>query len=174
MVAIVSNANTDATSGGVRVLIIAHGYLDRSKVLAGVANRPIGEKIYHAMGYADGVAFSDVSWPFADYLQYTDTRAGVMVLIRYGYTKEIADALLPQFMARWWWSITLPTRLALNAASEICALQKKKHRTDAEEIVLQPNALGCALARGSALLVTRITGRIGTARLNLKFTEKVS
>lgn len=39
------------------------------------------------------VAFSDVSRAIVDYLQHTDTRAGVMVLIDMGYTKEIADAL---------------------------------------------------------------------------------
>lgn len=45
--AIVSNA-IDATSGGkVKALIIAHGYSTASSI-AGVANRLIGEKIYHA------------------------------------------------------------------------------------------------------------------------------
>ncbi|ESG79942.1 sigma-54-dependent transcriptional regulator, partial [Salmonella enterica] len=91
--AIVSNA-IDATSGGkVKALIIAHGYSTASSI-AGVANRLIGEKIYHAMDMPMEVAFSDVSRAIVDYLQHTDTRAGVMVLIDMGYTKEIADALL--------------------------------------------------------------------------------
>ncbi len=78
--AIVSNA-IDATSGGkVKALIIAHGYSTASSI-AGVANRLIGEKIYHAMDMPMEVAFSDVSRAIVDYLQHTDTRAGVMVLI---------------------------------------------------------------------------------------------
>lgn len=73
--AIVSNA-IDATSGGkVKALIIAHGYSTASSI-AGVANRLIGEKIYHAMDMPMEVAFSDVSRAIVDYLQHTDTRAG--------------------------------------------------------------------------------------------------
>ncbi|TZF64435.1 AAA domain-containing protein, partial [Salmonella enterica subsp. enterica serovar Typhimurium] len=76
--AIVSNA-IDATSGGkVKALIIAHGYSTASSI-AGVANRLIGEKIYHAMDMPMEVAFSDVSRAIVDYLQHTDTRAGAMV-----------------------------------------------------------------------------------------------
>ncbi|HBL9613446.1 TPA: sigma 54-interacting transcriptional regulator, partial [Salmonella enterica subsp. enterica serovar Kentucky] len=72
--AIVSNA-IDATSGGkVKALIIAHGYSTASSI-AGVANRLIGEKIYHAMDMPMEVAFSDVSRAIVDYLQHTDTRA---------------------------------------------------------------------------------------------------
>ncbi|ECP2814887.1 AAA domain-containing protein, partial [Salmonella enterica] len=107
--AIVSNA-IDATSGGkVKALIIAHGYSTASSI-AGVANRLIGEKIYHAMDMPMEVAFSDVSRAIVDYLQHTDTRAGVMVLID-----------------------NVTTRLALNVASEI-ALQKNIEQI-AEEIV---------------------------------------
>ncbi|WP_442978952.1 sigma-54-dependent transcriptional regulator, partial [Salmonella enterica] len=68
--AIVSNA-IDATSGGkVKALIIAHGYSTASSI-AGVANRLIGEKIYHAMDMPMEVAFSDVSRAIVDYLQHT-------------------------------------------------------------------------------------------------------
>ncbi|MBK0365300.1 sigma 54-interacting transcriptional regulator, partial [Salmonella enterica] len=120
--AIVSNA-IDATSGGkVKALIIAHGYSTASSI-AGVANRLIGEKIYHAMDMPMEVAFSDVSRAIVDYLQHTDTRAGVMVLIDMGYTKEIADALLSVIHGPLVVVDNVTTRLALNVASEI-ALQK--------------------------------------------------
>ncbi len=84
----------------VKALIIAHGYSTASGI-AGVANRLIGEKIYQAMDMPMEVAFNDVSRAVVDYLQHTDTRAGVMVLIDMGYTKEIADALLSVINARW-------------------------------------------------------------------------
>lgn len=120
--AIVSNA-IDATSGGkVKALIIAHGYSTASSI-AGVANRLIGEKIYHAMDMPMEVAFSDVSRAIVDYLQHTDTRAGVMVLIDMGYTKEIAEALLSVIHGPLVVVDNVTTRLALNVASEI-ALQK--------------------------------------------------
>ncbi|EHA7327167.1 AAA domain-containing protein, partial [Salmonella enterica subsp. enterica serovar Heidelberg] len=116
--AIVSNA-IDATSGGkVKALIIAHGYSTASSI-AGVANRLIGEKIYHAMDMPMEVAFSDVSRAIVDYLQHTDTRAGVMVLIDMGYTKEIADALLSVIHGPLVVVDNVTTRLALNVASEI-------------------------------------------------------
>lgn len=130
--AIVSNA-IDATSGGkVKALIIAHGYSTASSI-AGVANRLIGEKIYHAMDMPMEVAFSDVSRAIVDYLQHTDTRAGVMVLIDMGYTKEIADALLSVIHGPLVVVDNVTTRLALNVASEI-ALQKNIEQI-AEEIV---------------------------------------
>lgn len=125
--AIVSNA-IDATSGGkVKALIIAHGYSTASSI-AGVANRLIGEKIYHAMDMPMEVAFSDVSRAIVDYLQHTDTRAGVMVLIDMGYTKEIADALLSVIHGPLVVVDNVTTRLALNVASEI-ALQKTSNRS---------------------------------------------
>lgn len=125
--AIVSNA-IDATSGGkVKALIIAHGYSTASSI-AGVANRLIGEKIYHAMDMSMEVAFSDVSRAIVDYLQHTDTRAGVMVLIDMGYTKEIADALLSVIHGPLVVVDNVTTRLALNVASEI-ALQKTSNRS---------------------------------------------
>ncbi|EJJ5034052.1 sigma 54-interacting transcriptional regulator, partial [Salmonella enterica] len=138
--AIVSNA-IDATSGGkVKALIIAHGYSTASSI-AGVANRLIGEKIYHAMDMPMEVAFSDVSRAIVDYLQHTDTRAGVMVLID-----------------------NVTTRLALNVASEI-ALQKNIEQI-AEEIVplnqSRWDVFWPAQKKARALLVTCITG-IGTA-----------
>lgn len=130
--AIVSNA-IDATSGGkVKALIIVHGYSTASSI-AGVANRLIGEKIYHAMDMPMEVAFSDVSRAIVDYLQHTDTRAGVMVLIDMGYTKEIADALLSVIHGPLVVVDNVTTRLALNVASEI-ALQKNIEQI-AEEIV---------------------------------------
>lgn len=130
--AIVSNA-IDATSGGkVKALIIAHGYSTASSI-AGVANRLIGEKIYHAMDMPMEVAFSDVSRAIVDYLQHTDTLAGVMVLIDMGYTKEIADALLSVIHGPLVVVDNVTTRLALNVASEI-ALQKNIEQI-AEEIV---------------------------------------
>lgn len=143
--AIVSNA-IDATSGGkVKALIIAHGYSTASSI-AGVANRLIGEKIYHAMDMPMEVAFSDVSRAIVDYLQHTDTRAGVMVLIDMGYTKEIADALLSVIHGPLVVVDNVTTRLALNVASEI-ALQKK-HRTDRRrDRPVKSVALGCLLAR---------------------------
>lgn len=125
--AIVSNA-IDATSGGkVKALIIAHGYSTASSI-AGVANRLIGE-IYRAMDMPMEVAFNDVSRAVVDYLQHTDTRAGVMVLIDMGYTKEIADALLSVINGPLVVVDNVTTRMALNVASEI-ALGKKKHRTN--------------------------------------------
>lgn len=130
--AIVSNA-IDATSGGkVKALIISHGYSTASSI-AGVANRLIGEKVYHAMDMPMEVAFSDVSRAIVDYLQHTDTRAGVMVLIDMGYTKEIADALLSVIHGPLVVVDNVTTRLALNVASEI-ALQKNIEQI-AEEIV---------------------------------------
>lgn len=171
--AIVSNA-IDATSGGkVKALIIAHGYSTASSI-AGVANRLIGEKIYHAMDMPMEVAFSDVSRAIVDYLQHTDTRAGVMVLIDMGYTKEIADALLSVIHGPLVVVDNVTTRLALNVASEI-ALQK--HRTDRRrDRPVKSVALGCLLARAEkarALLVTCITG-IGTAFKFKNLMEKVS
>lgn len=161
--AIVSNA-IDATSGGkVKALIIAHGYSTASST-AGVANRLIGEKIYHAMDMPMEVAFSDVSRAIVDYLQHTDTRAGVMVLIDMGYTKEIADALLSVIHGPLVVVDNVTTRLALNVASEI-ALQKNIEQI-AEEIVplnqSRWDVFWPAQKKARALLVTCITG-IGTA-----------
>ncbi|EJI3563322.1 sigma 54-interacting transcriptional regulator, partial [Salmonella enterica] len=161
--AIVSNA-IDATSGGkVKALIIAHGYSTASSI-AGVANRLIGEKIYHAMDMPMEVAFSDVSRAIVDYLQHTDTRAGVMVLIDMGYTKEIADALLSVIHGPLVVVDNVTTRLALNVASEI-ALQKNIEQI-AEEIVplnqSRWDVFWPAQKKARALLVTCITG-IGTA-----------
>lgn len=161
--AIVSNA-IDATSGGkVKALIIAHGYSTASSI-AGVANRLIGEKIYHAMDMPMEVAFSDVSRAIVDYLQHTDTRAGVMVLIDMGYTKEIADALLSVIHGPLVVVDNVTTRLALNVASEI-ALQKNIEQI-AEEIVplnqSRRDVFWPAQKKARALLVTCITG-IGTA-----------
>ncbi|EIP3951518.1 sigma-54-dependent transcriptional regulator [Salmonella enterica] len=161
--AIVSNA-IDATSGGkVKALIISHGYSTASSI-AGVANRLIGEKIYHAMDMPMEVAFSDVSRAIVDYLQHTDTRAGVMVLIDMGYTKEIADALLSVIHGPLVVVDNVTTRLALNVASEI-ALQKNIEQI-AEEIVplnqSRWDVFWPAQKKARALLVTCITG-IGTA-----------
>ncbi|EEN7939896.1 AAA domain-containing protein, partial [Salmonella enterica] len=161
--AIVSNA-IDATSGGkVKALIIAHGYSTASSI-AGVANRLIGEKIYHAMDMPMEVAFSDVSRAIVDYLQHTDTRAGVMVLIDMGYTKEIAEALLSVIHGPLVVVDNVTTRLALNVASEI-ALQKNIEQI-AEEIVplnqSRWDVFWPAQKKARALLVTCITG-IGTA-----------
>ncbi|EMF9942025.1 sigma-54-dependent transcriptional regulator [Salmonella enterica subsp. enterica serovar Kentucky] len=161
--AIVSNA-IDATSGGkVKALIIAHGYSTASSI-AGVANRLIGEKIYHAMDMPMEVAFSDVSRAIVDYLQHTDTRAGVMVLIDMGYTKEIADALLSVIHGPLVVVDNVTTRLALNVASEI-ALQKNIEQI-AEEIVplnqSRWDVFWPEQKKARALLVTCITG-IGTA-----------
>ncbi|EHC93123.1 NtrC family Transcriptional regulator, partial [Salmonella enterica subsp. enterica serovar Senftenberg str. A4-543] len=154
--AIVSNA-IDATSGGkVKALIIAHGYSTASSI-AGVANRLIGEKIYHAMDMPMEVAFSDVSRAIVDYLQHTDTRAGVMVLIDMGYTKEIADALLSVIHGPLVVVDNVTTRLALNVASEI-ALQKNIEQI-AEEIVPLNQSRWDVFwpAQKKALLVTCIT-----------------
>lgn len=125
--AIVSNA-IDATSGGkVKALIIAHGYSTASSI-AGVANRLIGEKIYQAMDMPMEVAFNDVSRAVVDYLQHTNTRAGVMVLIDMGYTKEIADALLSVINGPLVVVDNVTTRMALNVASEI-ALGKTSNKS---------------------------------------------
>lgn len=172
--AIVSNA-IDATSGGkVKALIIAHGYSTASSI-AGVANRLIGEKIYHAMDMPMEVAFSDVSRAIVDYLQHTDTRAGVMVLIDMGYTKEIADALLSVIHGPLVVVDNVTTRLALNVASEI-ALQKNIEQI-AEEIVplnqSRWDVFWPAQKKARALLVTCITG-IGTAFKFKNLMEKVS
>lgn len=143
--AIVSNA-IDATSGGkVKALIIAHGYSTASSI-AGVANRLIGEKIYHAMDMPMEVAFSDVSRAIVDYLQHTDTRAGVMVLIDMGYTKEIADALLSVIHGPLVVVDNVTTRLALERGQRDRAA--KKHRTDRRrDRPVKSVALGCLLAR---------------------------
>lgn len=172
--AIVSNA-IDATSGGkVKALIIAHGYSTASSI-AGVANRLIGEKIYHAMDMPMEVAFSDVSRAIVDYLQHTDTRAGVMVLIDMGYTKEIADALLSVIHGPLVVVDNVTTRLALNVASEI-ALQKNIEQI-AEEIVplnqSRWDVFWPEQKKARALLVTCITG-IGTAFKFKNLMEKVS
>lgn len=172
--AIVSNA-IDATSGGkVKALIIAHGYSTASSI-AGVANRLIGEKIYHAMDMPMEVAFSDVSRAIVDYLQHTDTRAGVMVLIDMGYTKEIADALLSVIHGPLVVVDNVTTRLALNVASEI-ALQKNIEQI-AEEIVplnqSRWDVFWPAQKKARALLVTCITG-IGTAFKFKNLMEKKS
>lgn len=172
--AIVSNA-IDATSGGkVKALIIAHGYSTASSI-AGVANRLIGEKIYHAMDMPMEVAFSDVSRAIVDYLQHTDTRAGVMVLIDMGYTKEIAEALLSVIHGPLVVVDNVTTRLALNVASEI-ALQKNIEQI-AEEIVplnqSRWDVFWPAQKKARALLVTCITG-IGTAFKFKNLMEKVS
>ncbi len=74
------------------------------------------------------VAFNDVSRAVVDYLQHTDTRAGVMVLIDMGYTKEIADALLSVINGPLVVVDNVTTRMALNVASEIAL--GKKHRTN--------------------------------------------
>ncbi|ECH0719992.1 AAA family ATPase, partial [Salmonella enterica] len=161
--AIVSNA-IDATSGGkVKALIIAHGYSTASSI-AGVANRLIGEKIYHAMDMPMEVAFSDVSRAIVDYLQHTDTRAGVMVLIDMGYTKEIAEALLSVIHGPLVVVDNVTTRLALNVASEI-ALQKNIEQIAEEIVPLNQShwdVFWPAQKKARALLVTCITG-IGTA-----------
>ncbi|HCL5850513.1 TPA: sigma-54-dependent transcriptional regulator [Klebsiella pneumoniae] len=161
--AIVSNA-IDATSGGkVKALIIAHGYSTASSI-AGVANRLIGEKIYQAMDMPMEVAFNDVSRAVVDYLQHTDTRAGVMVLIDMGYTKEIADALLSVINGPLVVVDNVTTRMALNVASEI-ALGKNIEQI-AEEIVplnqSRWDVFWPAEKKERVLLVTCITG-IGTA-----------
>ncbi|EHM2229986.1 sigma 54-interacting transcriptional regulator [Salmonella bongori] len=161
--AIVSNAIAATSGGKVKALIIAHGYSTASSI-AGVTNRLIGEKIYHAMDMPMDVAFSDVSRAIVDYLQHTDTRAGVMVLIDMGYTKEIADALLSVINGPLVVVDNVTTRLALNVASEI-ALQKNIEQI-AEEIVplnqSRWDVFWPEKKKSRALLVTCITG-IGTA-----------
>lgn len=74
------------------------------------------------------VAFNDVSRAVVDYLQHTDTRAGVMVLIDMGYTKEIADALLSVINGPLVVVDNVTTRMALNVASEI-ALGKTSNKS---------------------------------------------
>ncbi|HFZ8993808.1 TPA: sigma 54-interacting transcriptional regulator [Citrobacter freundii] len=161
--AIVSNA-IDATSGGkVKALIIAHGYSTASSI-AGVANRLTGEKIFHALDMPVDVAFGDVSRAIVDYLQHTDTRAGVMVLIDMGYSKEIADALLGVINGPLVVVDNVTTRLALNIASEI-ALQKNIEQIAQEVVPLNQSRWDVfwpACKKALALLVTCITG-IGTA-----------
>ncbi len=160
--AIVSNA-IDATSGGkVKALIIAHGYSTASSI-AGVANRLIGEKIYQAMDMPMEVAFNDVSRAVVDYLQHTDTRAGVMVLIDMGYTKEIADALLSVINGPLVVVDNVTTRMALNVASEI-ALGKTSNKSPKRSCRLISRVGMCSgpQKKERVLLVTCITG-IGTA-----------
>lgn len=146
-----------------KALIIAHGYSTASSI-AGVANRLIGEKIYQAMDMPMEVAFNDVSRAVVDYLQHTDTRAGVMVLIDMGYTKEIADALLSVINGPLVVVDNVTTRMALNVASEI-ALGKNIEQI-AEEIVplnqSRWDVFWPAEKKERVLLVTCITG-IGTA-----------
>lgn len=160
--AIVSNA-IDATSGGkVKALIIAHGYSTASSI-AGVANRLIGEKIHRAMDMPMEVAFNDVSRAVVDYLQHTDTRAGVMVLIDMGYTKEIADALLSVINGPLVVVDNVTTRMALNVASEI-ALGKTSNKSPKRSCRLISRVGMCSgpQKKERVLLVTCITG-IGTA-----------
>ena len=146
-----------------KAVIIAHGYSTASSI-AGVANRLIGEKIYQAMDMPMEVAFSDVSRAVVDYLQHTDTRAGVMVLIDMGYTKEIADALLSVINGPLVVVDNVTTRMALNVASEIALGKNIEHI--AEEIVplnqSRWDVFWPTEKKERALLVTCITG-IGTA-----------
>ncbi|WP_024551297.1 sigma 54-interacting transcriptional regulator [Franconibacter helveticus 513] len=161
--AIVSNAIDATVSSKIKAVIVAHGYSTASSI-ASVANRLIGEKIYHAMDMPVDVAFSDVSRAILDYLQHTDTSAGVMILIDMGYSREIADTLLEAIHGPLVVVDNVTTRLALNIASEIAL--SKSIESIAEEIVpLNRSSWDIHYPRHKkekALLVTCVTG-IGTA-----------
>ena len=108
------------------------------------------------------VAFNDVSRAVVDYLQHTNTRAGVMVLIDMGYTKEIADALLSVINGPLVVVDNVTTRMALNVASEI-ALGKTSNKSPKRSCRLISRVGMCSgPQKKSVLLVTCITG-IGTA-----------
>ncbi len=86
--AIVNNA-IDATSGGKVKALESSRMVIRPPAALRAWRTPSGEKIYHAMDMPMEVAFSDIpARPLSIISACTDTRAGVMVLIDMGYTKE--------------------------------------------------------------------------------------